>query len=189
MRRIQAWLLLVSLAVITGTPRAVSRAEQVPSPTSPRTPLGIWESEDGEGGAVGINLWEVPSAMGHGGPLSEGDDGNRPVLQVGVYQRRNTKVHCGEENFYDAGWRGSNLGGVFTAYAAEILSVHNPGKLRGDVPLDLDMKHDPARDVWVGRFHRGMFDMSLTLHRVADRPDHDQGICTTPGGMPRSMFP
>jgi hypothetical protein len=188
MRRVQRWLLLVSLAVITDTLRAGSQAKQAPSPTSTRTPLGIWESDDGEGGAVGINLWEVPSSMGHGGPLPAGDDGNRPVLQVGVYQRRNTKVHCGEENFYDTGWRGSNFG-VSAVYIQELLTVHNPTKLRHYIPLDLDLKHDPIKDVWVGRFHRGMFDRNLVLHREADRPSHDQGICTTPGAMPLSTFP
>jgi hypothetical protein len=189
MRRVHAWLLLFSLAVITGTPRAVSQEEQVLAPMSPRKPLGIWESDDGEGGAVGINLWEVPSSMGHGGPLPAGDDGNRPVLQVGVYQRRNTSVHCGEENFYDTGWRGSNFGGVSTVYTQDLLTIHNPAKLRHDVPLDLDLKHDPIKDVWVGRFHRGMFDMNLILHRVANRPSHDQEICTTPSAMAHSMFP
>jgi hypothetical protein len=187
MRIVQACLLLALLVAIAGTPRSVSQGAKVSAPRL-RMPLGIWESDDGEGGAVGINLWEDPSSLGHGGPLPLGDDGHRPVLQIGIYQRRNTKVRCGEENFYDTGWRGANFG-ISTFYSQDLLSVHNPAKLGGDIPLDLDLKHDPARDVWVGRFHRGMFDVNLVLHRVVERPSHDQEICTASSTMPRSMFP
>ena len=98
------------------------------------------------------------------------------------------KVRCGEENFYDTGWRGATFG-ITTDQTYESLAVHNPAKLGGDVPLDLDLKRDSARDVWFGRFHRGSFDRNLVLHRVGERPSHDQEICTAPGSMPRSTFP
>jgi len=81
-------------------------------PHDMRMPTGIWQSDDIEGGAVGVNLWAVPSSVSHGGPLPTGENGTRPILPVGVYQRRNAKGQCGEENFYDTGWRGSYQGGA-----------------------------------------------------------------------------
>ena len=64
----------------------------------------------------------------------------------------------------------------FATYTQEHLIVHFPGNLRRAIPMHVDLRHDDKKDVWVGRFHRGAFDMNFTLHRVAERLSHDQDI-------------
>ena len=64
---------LLLLLAMASTFKVGSQSRTVSVPEV-HMPLGIWESDDDEGGAVGINLWETPSSAGHGGPLPAGDD-------------------------------------------------------------------------------------------------------------------
>src|ERR1700745_2159524 len=98
-------LLVTSLTLVIGAQAAFSQQKADLTSAKSVTPVGIWESDEGTG-AVGINLWEEPSSWDHGGPIPSGEDGNKPVLQIGVYQRSDAIPRCGEENFYDTGWRG-----------------------------------------------------------------------------------
>ena len=186
MVKVQAWLFLAVFITISGTARPGPQPGK--SSSTSQTPTGIWEADDGVGGTVGINLWNVSSSDGHGGPSRIGETHPQEILQVGVYQRGPLKPRCGEENFYDMGWRGPS-NGISSSYTQDQLIIHNPAKIRGDTPLDLELKHDPTNDSWVGRFHRGNFDKQLTLHRATDRPLHDQEICTSPGAIPRVSPP
>jgi hypothetical protein len=146
---------------------------------NPRRDMGIGRRT----GAVGINLWEAPSSDEHGGPVPAGEDSNKPILLIGVYQRSNAMLRCGEENFYDTGWRGVTNGGS-SNYAQGRLTVSNPGRFGSAVTIDLDLRFDPVRDVWTGRFHRGTFDKFLTLRRAPNRDDYDGGICPMSGPNP-----
>jgi len=100
-------------------------------------------------------------------------------LQVGVYERSNAKVQCGEENFFDTGWRGHKDRGVEAKIVGEHLVVTYP-RLPGEIAMDIDMWWIPAEDVWRGRFRRGSFDRQVTLHRAAERTNHDQELCIGP---------
>jgi hypothetical protein len=182
MRRGALWLLLTSLTLVIGAQGAFSQQKTDLTSAKSVTPVGIWESDEGTG-AVGINLWEAPSSDEHGGPVPSGEDGNKPILLIGVYQRSNATLRCGEENFYDTGWRGV-ANGASSNYAQGRLTVSNPGRFRSAVTMDLDLRFDPVRDVWIGRFHRGTFDKFLTLHRAPNRDDHDGGICPISGPNP-----
>ena len=184
MDRPLAWLSLALFLAFSNTAQPRPQfARSSPSSALP-TPVGIWEADDGAGGAVGINLWNVSSSDGHGGPSRLGDKDPQEILQVGVYQRGPLKPRCGEENFYDMGWRGPS-NGISSSYTQDKLIIHNPARIRGNIPLDLAIRHDPKTDSWMGRFHRGNFDRQLTLHRATDRPSHDQEICTEQSVMPR----
>jgi beta-galactosidase len=82
---LQASLLITCLVITNGIPRADSQTGDISTSRGPRVPLGIWELNDGPSGAVGINLWEVPSSEGHGGPVPPGEDPNRKILQIWNY--------------------------------------------------------------------------------------------------------
>jgi hypothetical protein len=68
MRRGALWLLLPSLTLIIGAQGAFSQQKADLTSAKSVTPEGIWESDEGTG-AVGINLWEVPASVEHGGPI------------------------------------------------------------------------------------------------------------------------
>jgi hypothetical protein len=97
---------------------------------------GIWETSDGNGGAVGLNLWRVSSSLSHGGAPSGQGETSHPVLQIGVYERSRARVHCGEENFFDTGWRGHKDLGVEAKLVGEHIVVTYP-QLPGETAMDL----------------------------------------------------
>jgi hypothetical protein len=138
---------------------------------------GIWEAEDGSGGAVGINLWQESSSSPHGGPPVDGNQVPHPVPQIGAYQRAHARVRCLEESFSDTGWRGHKDAGVSAELIGEHLVVTYP-QFPGEKAMDLDLTWDNKADVWRGRFHIGAYDKQVVLHRAPDRPSHDQEICS-----------
>src|ERR1700751_1044541 len=131
-------LLVTTLTLVIGARGAFSQQKADLTSAKSVTPVGIWESDEGTG-AVGINLWEAPSSGEHGGPGPAGEDGNKSILLIGVYQRSNAILRCGEENFYDTGWRGVT-NGASSNYAQGRLTVHNPGRFRSAVTIDLDLR-------------------------------------------------
>lgn len=177
MQKRTKWQLILVLTLNIGAQIAIPQQHSYSVPSMPRTPVGIWEAEDGRGGFIGINLWEVPASLGHGGPAAKNDDPDRHVLQIGVYQRSKARVLCGEENFFDTGWRGPQNGSSAN-YAHELLTIHYPATAPGDTPIDLELTFDPKNDAWKGRFHRRAFDANVTLSRAPNRPSHDQELCS-----------
>jgi hypothetical protein len=178
-------LLISVLTLRMGVQTAISQQYDSSASSMPQSPVGIWEAPDGSGGIIGLNLWEVPASLGHGGPPLARDEKDYPVLQIGVYQRVKAKVRCGEENFFDAGWRGPTFG-TTTSYQHQTLAIHYPGS-KGDWPIDVQLTFDAQEDVWKGRFHRGPFDENVTLIRAPDRPSHDQELCFS--GPQETNFP
>ena len=144
---------------------------------------GIWEAPDGNGGAVGLNLWTTSSSEWHGeesaeeGPLKPLPGPGHPVLEFGVYHRANAQVRCMEENFFDTAWRGRQDPEVVDTYAGGHLVVHAPKRTNPEFAIDLDLWLDPWSHTWTGRFHRGSFDRQVTLQPAPARPDHDGGLC------------
>jgi hypothetical protein len=184
MQKLGKWklisLVLSSLVVYQASPQ--NPGDSVAN--QPQSPVGIWELAEQNGGAIGINLWEVPASLGHGGPPLKSDEKDYPVLQIGVYERVKAKVRCGEENFFDAGWRGPTFG-TTTSYQHQSLTIHSPGS-KGDWPIDVQLTFDAQQDVWKGRFHRGPFDEKVTLIRVQDHTSHDGDLCF---GSQETNFP
>jgi hypothetical protein len=176
MRKRIKWLFPLLLTLNMGVQAAILQQDSHSEPSVPQIPGGIWEAPDGNGGFIGVNLWEVPASLGHGGPAPKNDEPDRPVLQIGVFQRSNARVRCGEENFFDTGWRGP-LHGSSSCYAHELLRVHYPATAPHDIPIDLELTFDPKNDVWKCHFHRGAFDANVTLNRAQNRPSHDQELC------------
>ena len=138
-------------------------------------PIGIWEAQGRNGGAIGINLWEVTASRGHGWALLKSGEKDYPVLQIGVYERSKARVQCLEENFFDTGWQG--VTSVYSKYADGRLIIHVPANYKGVPRIDIELAFDPQGDAWTGRFHRGTFDENTTLSRAQDRPSHDQELC------------
>ena len=157
----------------------------LPAPTVRTLPDGIWEASNGKGGAVGINLWEVSSSLGHGGPPVSDNEALHAVLQIGVYERSGEVVHCGEENFFDTGWQGHKDPGVRSEYTDGLLAVVYPQFPR-EVAMNVELRWNQRTDVWEGRFHSGGFDHAITLRRAPARPNHDQSLCIGSSVMPRS---
>jgi hypothetical protein len=133
MQKQTKWLLISVLTLNMGLKIAVPQQYHSPAPAMPQSPVGIWEAPDGRGGVIGLNLWEEPASLGHGGPPLARDEKDYPVLQIGVYQRVKAKVRCGEENYFDAGWRGPTFG-TTTNYHNQRLAIHSPGS-KGDWPI------------------------------------------------------
>jgi hypothetical protein len=152
--------------------------ERTAKPTRATLPQGIWEADEGQSGTVGINLWEVSSSVTHGGPPNP-EEVTHPVLQIGVYERSGTSVQCGEENFFDTGWRGHKDVGVQAAFTNGVLIVTYP-QFPNETAINLELTWHPDTNTWTGRFHRGSFDKVVTLHHAPDRRTHDQELCMVP---------
>jgi hypothetical protein len=165
--------LLLLFALIGSITPQVGDA-QATKPTA-KAPSGIWEYEDSAGGAVGINLWEARQPSWHDGPPLKGEQLNPLTLQIGVYHRKLANVRCGEENFFDAGWKGPSRG-VIAAYSDGVLRVWTPEEKIAP-RIEVELAFDPTANTWKGRFHRGNFDKTVTLRRVADRVWHDGQLC------------
>lgn len=74
--------------------------------TRPEQMTGLWESDDGSGGAVGINLRLITTIKGQPKTFA-GWSEYWDSLQIGVYQR-----HGSVQNVGDANWIMDNLGGA-----------------------------------------------------------------------------
>ena len=184
--QVRVWLCIF---VLTGTLCAQATKEQRTAShvRAPDPMNGIWEAPDGNGGAVGLNLWTESSTDWHGeqraeeGPFKPLAGPSHPVLLFGVYHRAGARVRCMEENFFDTGWQGRQDANVVNRYTAGHLQVHAPGKHNADFAIDLDLWFDPFARTWTGRFHRGNFDQQVTLRPAPARPSHDAGLCMGPG--------
>lgn len=125
---------------------------------SPDSLQGIWEASDGNGGAVGLNLWTESSTNWHGeqraeeGPFKPSAGPSHPVLEFGISHRAGARVRCMEEDFFDTGWRGRQDADVVDRYAGGHLQVHAPGKHNPDFAIDLDLWFDPFTRTWTGVF-------------------------------------
>jgi len=124
----------------------------------PEALSGIWESPNGQGGAVGIHL-ELASAL-------PGDDDHvawTPQawqhLQVDVYERKGAERAFGEGNGFSDSQRG---GGV--QFEDGRLQLHFVSHWKNSLSIDLDLLLQPD-GCWHGRFHRDNFDRVVSLCR------------------------
>jgi hypothetical protein len=118
---------------------------------------GLWESDDGHGGAVGINL-ELTTEI-KGLPRSfAGWPQYWYSLQIGVYQRHGTEQHIGDSNWVVDDSSESEFDG-------RRLTVKSPS-----VPIDLTLVYEPEKEAWSGWFHRKSFSGQVVLKRPKPGP-------------------
>lgn len=124
----------------------------------PEALSGVWESPDGQGGAVGIHMELMTTVSG---------DAEPPVwtpqkwqhLNFGVFQRKGAEIEFGEEGFFSDNPRG---GSVTLENGHLQLHFVSTWKDTSSVDLDLVRQDDGC---WHGRFHKGGFDAAVTLCR------------------------
>ncbi len=157
-RRRYAPFVIVSLALL----HAQSRSGPTPSVkgtvvTHPEQMTGLWESDDGSGGAVGINLRLITTIKGQP-KIFAGWSQYWDSLQIGVYQR-----HGSEQNVGDANWIMDNLSGVH--FDGTRLVAKMP-----DLSIDVDLSYDIQNRTWNGWFHRRTFARRVVLSRPRAKP-------------------
>jgi hypothetical protein len=118
----------------------------------PEQIAGLWESDDGSGGAVGLNFQLTTELKGQPKTFT-GRHQYWDSLQIGVYQRRGRQRQVG-----DANWIMDNSGGVNCD--GRRLVARMP-----DLAIDLDLNYDSKNQIWNGWFHRGTFARQVVLSR------------------------
>jgi hypothetical protein len=136
----------------------------------------VWEAAQPDGSVIGIDLSTVQASVPdavvpEGTPMQLGSR-----LQVGVFQRLQEKMACGEENFFVVAWTGPGSSDGLVSYANGKLEIHYFDHVSHS-EIHVELVLDPVKDVWTGHFHRKGFDGQVILHRTSDRPDPAQGGC------------
>jgi hypothetical protein len=153
------------------------------APSGQHLPVGVWQSQQPDGSAIGIDLSAVPASV----PDAIYPEGTlRPPgsrLQIGVFQKQHEKILCGEENFFVAGWTGVGSSGATVSYTNGKLEIHYHDRVSGS-EIHVELVLDPIKDAWTGHFHRERYDGQVILHRTSDRPDPAQGGCFFEGASP-----
>ena len=124
---------------------------------NPEQITGLWESDDGSGGAVGLNLQLTTEVRGQPKTF-RGTSQYWNSLQIGVYQRHGSGRHVG-----DASWIMDNSASV--NYDGKRLVAGIP-----DLAINLDLSYDNKNQLWKGWFHRGAFARQVILSRPRARP-------------------
>jgi hypothetical protein len=76
--------------------------------SNPESLSGAWQTDDGQGGAVGIELTlttSLPDAV----RTSAGGPEAWEALQVGVFHRSSSTIRLGDENFFSDSPQGGNV--------------------------------------------------------------------------------
>jgi hypothetical protein len=120
-------------------------------------PKGVWESNNNRSGAVGLELQDA------------GQKDGRAILGIGVYERANEGLRCGDENFFEP-QRRDPIDTSIVSYSKGLLVIHYKSRTGGNDSIDLQLTYDQNEDKWEGHFHRGLFDEQLVLKRVPKSP-------------------
>lgn len=123
----------------------------------------MWQTSDGQDGAVGIHLLLGTAVSG---------DTDPPIwnpqlwqyLEVGIFQRNGPEIAFGDENFSSDSVRGGSV-----LLTDGRLQLHFVSSWKDTPSVDLDLLHQPD-GCWHGRFHRGSFDSTVTLCRPTPGP-------------------
>ena len=163
-----------------------SQGQSANIPSQLNYPVGVWESEQPDGSAIGIDLAEETESVPSGG---EGD-GDVPqtkvVLVVGAFHREHLRINCGEETFFVIGRRSGNHDVDESRYANGRLQIQYYDHVHG-ATIELDLLLDPIKEVWTGHFlretlygrlHPQSFDGEVELHRTSPQSDPARGGCS-----------
>jgi hypothetical protein len=124
----------------------------------PESLSGIWETSNGHGGAVGIQL-ELDTTMPSDGDKQSWVSQSWQDLQVGVFERKGAEIQLGDESGFSDSHRGGDV-----AFDQGHLQLHFVSPWTDTPSADLDLVQQ-ANGCWDGRLHRGEFDSRVTLCR------------------------
>ena len=129
--------------------RSIYLGRSVPNPEELS---GVWEADDGHGGAVGVEL-TLSTSLPSSATEVEGVPETWESLTLGVFRRASATIRLGEESFF----ADSPQGGYVHLEAGHLI-------LRSD-RVDVDLTRTLS-DTWSGRFHRDDFDQEVVLRRM-----------------------
>jgi hypothetical protein len=131
-------------------------ARQLPI-AKPEEFAGRWETSDGHGGMVGINV--IVSTHIDGAPTSLlGHQQYLDEFTIGIYQRTGPDVEPLGFSFFTSG---SNGGATWDGQHLRVLAPQ-----RMDLPkVDVDLMWNETGHVWNGHFEHGEFSRQVTLKR------------------------
>jgi hypothetical protein len=144
-------------AVPSGPPFEVQSDDQSPydgKPVqSPDSLAGLWETQDGHKGTIGIHLSLITTVPATATSLA-GTMQSWHNLVVSVYERKGPTIALYDQNSFSDSPRGGS-----------VTFDHGRLRLHASAPpsIDLDLLQSGHR--WIGRFHRGAFDRQVTLRR------------------------
>ena len=107
---------------------------------------GIWEAEDGSGGAVGLHLILQTKTQ-----LVE-------EVSAGIYHRHGSEHQMMDGNYFISGP---------TAGKDRRITLRWHSGLARDPAIDLDLTYEETNQSWRGFFHRGEFAKEVVLRRPA----------------------
>ena len=123
----------------------------------PEALSGIWETPNGNGGAVGIHL-QLATKLPDDSRISWTPQAWQH-LAIGVFERETTDEAFGNMNGFSDSIRG---GGA--SYKDGRLVLHFDWLAKDPLIVDLDLRLQ-ANGCWHGRFHRNSFDRVVSLCR------------------------
>jgi len=129
-------------------------------------PMHDWESTDNRGRGVGLDLQEIRQEDGHS------------TMEIGVYERSNNGLRCGDENFFVTHFIDPNGASNVVEYSDHTLVIHYKAHDGTTTSIDLNLTLDQNRDEWTGQFHRNLYDEHVVLKRVPKHPA-SLGPCVT----------
>ncbi len=124
----------------------------------PEALSGIWETPNGDGGAVGIHL-QLATTLPNDSRVPWASQAWQD-LEVGVFERKMIGAAFGAINGFSDSKRGGAL------YKDGRLVLHYSWLGKDPVAIDLDLSLE-ANGCWHGRFHRNSFDRVVSLCRPA----------------------
>jgi hypothetical protein len=143
--------------VLSSLPLEVQADDQSPFDgrpvQSPDSLAGLWETQDGHKGTIGIHLSLITTVSTRATSLA-GTVQSWHNLVVNVYERKGPTIALYDQNSFSDSPRGGNV--TFDQGRLRLHSVAPPS-------IDLDLVQSGHR--WIGRFHRGAFDRHVTLRR------------------------
>lgn len=141
-------LLAVSSSLLAAQRLPISKPEDL---------AGRWETSDGHGGMVGMNV--IVSTHIDGTPVSLiGHQQYLDSLDIGLYQRTGPDVEEFGFNFFATSPDGGAL------WDGQQLRVS--ARQRGDLPkVEVSLSWDETKKQWYGHYERGEFSRQVTLKR------------------------
>jgi hypothetical protein len=147
-------LLFCSLLIAVSS--SLLAAQQLPI-TKPEDVAGRWETSDGHGGMVGMNV--IVHTHVDGTPTSLiGHQQYLDYLEIGLHQRTGSDVEALGFGFFSTSSKG---GAIWDGQQLRILAPQ-----RGDLPkVEVSLFWEEDKKQWNGHYERGEFSRQVTLKR------------------------
>ena len=149
----------------TGSILSLQQSVNTPSMEPDGLPVGVWESLQVDGSAVGLDLSEVPATVQSGQPEPEDFAKRKSALQVGVFQKHHQRIACGEENFFVIGEKDELFHDAVSSY--DYLALRLSKDLR--LPVLNETGITGSYDYYLPPDDPDNQDVATTVLRVVDR--------------------